>query len=97
MSNLVPRIGSKAAAQQHPRAELEAQTHRRAAEIESAAKLQSLEDHSRAFLTHQALSNTAALIHQAEAHMQSAPAGARYYEQIIASYAQGAAMRISRW
>ncbi|WP_417288918.1 hypothetical protein [Corynebacterium variabile] len=99
MSNLVPRLGNRAPvpAPSTVREIQQAKTERRAAEIESVAKLTSLEDQAKAFLTHQALSNTAALVNQAEAHMQTAPAGARYYEQIIGAYAQGAARRIGSW
>lgn len=99
MSNLVPRLGNRAPVPAPPtvREIQQAKTERRAAEIESAAKLTSLEDQAKAFLTHQALSNAASLVAQAEAHMQTAPAGGRYYEQIIGAYAQSASQKIARW
>ncbi|WP_405217762.1 hypothetical protein [Agrococcus sp. Ld7] len=99
MSELTPiRQGlfGSARADGRPSSGLARQTKRELEHITARAEIEAVAEQTRAFATAQALNNVATLIAQAEAHMKTAPAGAEYYEALIASYAINAGARIGR-
>jgi len=65
-------------------------------QIGARVELETAAEQARAFMVAHAMTNVATLVNQAEAHMKIAPAGAPFYEQLIASYALSAGQRISR-
>lgn len=72
------------------------QTQREIDQIAARVEVENTAEQARAFLTASALTNVATLVSQAEAHMKVAPAGAQFYENLIASYAISAGQRIAR-
>lgn len=72
--------------------QMKRETESLAANTEIAA----IREQAQAFLASQALTNVATLVNQAEALMQTSPAGQSMYEQIIRGYALGAGQRIAR-
>lgn len=64
--------------------------------VHARTEIAAVAEQAHAFLAAQAMTNVATLVSQAEAHMQVAPGGAQFYEQIISSYALSAGQRIGR-
>ncbi len=73
------------------------QTKRETDQTAARAEVVAVEEQARAFLASQAMTNVATLVSQAQAHLQSNPAGAELYEDIIRGYALGAGQRIHRF
>jgi hypothetical protein len=72
------------------------QTKREVEQVAASTEIAAVREQGHAFLASQALTNVATLVSQAEAQMKIAPAGAQFYEAIIAGYAIGAGQRIAR-
>ena len=72
------------------------QTKREVETLAANTEIAAVREQAYAFLDSQALTNVATLVSQAEAQMKVAPAGAQFYEAIIAGYAIGAGQRIGR-
>ncbi len=84
------------AAERRHSSALARQTRQEIEQIGARAEVESTAESARAFLVSHAMTNVATLVSQAEAHMKIAPAGAQFYEQLIASYAISAGQRIAR-
>lgn len=97
MSDLVPLFSQGGVAASNPNSRLARQTHREVERQVARTEVAAVREQATAFLASQALTNTATLVSQAEAHMKIAPGGAQFYEQIISAYAMGAVSRISRF
>ena len=72
------------------------QTKREVEQVAASTEIAAVREQGHAFLASQAMTNVATLVAQAEAQMKIAPAGAQFYEAIIAGYAIGAGQRIAR-
>ena len=99
MSNnqVVPLFGGHTTQQgQKITGSLVRQTKREVEQVAAATEIVAVREQGHAFLASQALTNVATLVAQAEAQMKIAPAGAQFYEAIIAGYAIGAGQRIAR-
>lgn len=72
------------------------QTKREAEQVAANTEIAAVREQGNAFLASVALTNTATLVMQAEAHMKVAPSGAQFYEALITSYAIGAGQRLGR-
>lgn len=72
------------------------QTRREVEQIAARVEVEATEEQARVFLASCAMTNIATLVSQAESHMKVAPAGAQYYESLLAAYAISAGQRIGR-
>lgn len=100
MSNLVPSssgmFAGPAAGSHRPSGALARATQREIDQISARVEVEAAAEQGRAFTASLAMTGVAALVVQAEAHMKVAPAGAQFYESIIAAHAMSAAQRISQ-
>lgn len=99
MSNLVPAnsgMFAGPAAARRPSGAIARATQREIDQITARVEVEAHAEHGRAFTASLAMTGIAALVVQAEAHMKVAPAGAQFYEALIASHAMSAAQRISQ-
>lgn len=97
MSEIIPLFGGGGALQAGGNSRLAKQTRREIEQQVARTEIAAVREQATAFLASQALTNTATLVSQAQAHMQVAPGGADYYQAIIGAYATGAAARINRF
>lgn len=72
------------------------QVKREVEQVSARAEVAAVAEQAHAFHASIAMTNVATLVSQAEAHMKIAPAGAQFYEAIIAGYAIGAGQRLNR-
>jgi len=96
MSEIVPLFG-QGGGRQSLNSRVAKQTSREIERQVARTEVAAVREQATAFLASQALTNTATLVSQAEAHMKLAPGAAQFYEAIIAAYATGAASRINRF
>lgn len=100
MSSLVPSnsgmFAGPAASGHRPSGALARQTQREIDQVTARVEVEAHAEQGRAFAASLAMTGVASLVVQAEAHMKVAPAGAQFYEAIIASHAMAAAQRISQ-
>lgn len=100
MSALIPATGgmftNPSGETRRPSSALSRANKREIDQIVQRVEVEAAAEQGRAFLAAHALTNVATLVHQAEAHMKVAPAGAAYYEALIASYAISAGRRIGQ-